>query len=128
MKDRGMSKAFIFIASLTLGAAAGADPQSAAPKDDAPAPTSRAADAKVPEVAIESFVDDTVCRRQQPTGSRIAVKRCRSKTERETPLSESNARIRQQELEELRLNQQYLEQARARARAEALHQAWSQQR
>ena len=72
--------------------------------------------ANVREVDMRTITDDTVCRSERPTGSHIAITRCRSAN---TPEDETSHYLLQRDLEEMRDRQAYQEQAR-RAREAAM--------
>jgi hypothetical protein len=65
--------------------------------------------ANVQEVDMRTVTDDTVCRSEKPTGSQIAITRCRSTN---TPEDETSRYLLQREFEEMRNRQAYEEQAR----------------
>jgi hypothetical protein len=81
-------------------------------------PASQESVAHVQEVEISSFVDETVCRRESPTGSRIAVNRCYSRGQAEDADAQITEYITRQDIEQLRqqqIYQQQVQQARDRA-------------
>jgi hypothetical protein len=76
-----------------------------------------AADADVPKVDMQTVKDDTVCRAERPTGSRIAIKRCFSPR---TALDSARDDVMRRDIEEMRMRQVYQNQARDAAAAAAL--------
>ena len=72
-------------------------------------------------VKVQTLTDSTVCRRERPTGSKIAVKRCYTRSKADTPEQSVADAITRQEIDELRQQQLYYEQARL-ARQIALQQ------
>jgi len=93
-----------------LGGAAAADPSQPTPSGDAV----RAPPVK--EITIDPTIKEPVCRRQAPTGSRIAKARC------EVPSTANSAERDQlrRDLDEMRMRQTMQDQARAAAELEAL--------
>ncbi len=72
--------------------------------------------ADVREVEISDLTDDTVCRREKPTGSRIAVERCRSTNDPgEDKVANQILRQDVQQMRNQQILQQQLEQSRDRA-------------
>ena len=84
-------------------------------------PASSAADAAsappVKEVTIDPNVKEPVCRRQAPTGSRIAKQRC---TTPDAALSSAEREQQRRDLDEMRTRAAMREQARAAAELDAL--------
>jgi hypothetical protein len=76
-----------------------------------------AADADVPKVDMQTVKDDTVCRAERPTGSRIAVKRCFSPR---TAIDSARDDVMRRDIEEMRMRQVYQNQARDAAAAAAM--------
>jgi hypothetical protein len=81
---------------------------------EAPAAASPSADVEVvEELDISEFADDhTVCRREAPLGSRIAVKRCYSTNAPPSARDAVNEQLALQDLETMRQRQMLLEQQR----------------
>lgn len=85
----------------------------------APAPEAAARPSEdVPKVAIESFANVPVCRRHVPTGSRIAVERCTSRPS--VVAAQRQKDFTRQQIETMREQQIYEEQARQALRAEMM--------
>jgi hypothetical protein len=99
----------------TAGTAAlqlSASPDAAAQAAAAPAADSEAAVVK--ELEISAFAEDTtVCRREAPLGSRIAVERCWSTAPANSPEAMSRSQIERDEFEEMRQRQMMIDQQRA---------------
>jgi hypothetical protein len=60
----------------------------------------------VPKVEVASVTDDTQCRNERPTGSRIAIRRCSAKIAAGGGKRENDTLRR--DIEEMRLRQQQL--------------------
>jgi hypothetical protein len=71
---------------------------------------------KVTEVKIESFADVANCRRYVPTGTRIAGERCESPGD-DTAAEAAEYEIMRRDVESMRSQQVYREQARQAAEA-----------
>jgi hypothetical protein len=56
---------------------------------------------EVPTVEIKKTTDDTVCRKERPTGSLIGVTRCRSRS----AAANSDNELMKRDLEEMRMRQ-----------------------
>lgn len=63
--------------------------------------TADAAPAAVPTVDIKKVADDTICRKERPTGSLIGVTRCYSRS----AVSLQNDELMRRDLEEMRMRQ-----------------------
>jgi hypothetical protein len=111
-----MRNALILSAAFAICGVAIAEP------DSVPAKPSRASVPSSTEIPIR-LTDDTVCRREAPTGSRIMTKRCYSRVQRDTATASRNDRLLQEQLDELRRFQAYREQERALARTQGLRRA-----
>ena len=72
----------------------------AEPGDDAP-PAAEETPAAVPSVEIKKVTDDTVCRKERPTGSLISTTRCYSRSVSTLSIDEQMRR----DLEEMRMRQ-----------------------
>jgi hypothetical protein len=106
----------VFIGCLVAGAAA-ADEGAVRDAPPPAPPAVAAADSKAPEVKIESFIDTTVCRNERPTGSKIAVKRCYTRTKGDGSQQETAAdAVARRDLEDLRQQQMQAALARQIAR------------
>jgi hypothetical protein len=70
--------------------------------------------ADVRTVEMASFADEKRCRKERPTGSQIAVRRCNTLTPEQAAQQETVAR---RELEDMRQQQMYQEQSRRAAEA-----------
>jgi hypothetical protein len=120
-----MRNALILSAAFAICGIAIAEPDSATPKPSRE-PTAQIAppgNPKTMTVTTISLADDTVCRREAPTGSRIMTKRCYSRAQQQTAADSANDRLQQEQLDELRRLQLYRQQERALARSEALQRA-----
>src|SRR5262245_31703311 len=97
---------------VSVGSAAAADPSASTPSGADAVSTP-----PVKEVTVTVDRNVTVCRRQAPTGSRIAIERC--------PTTASSAEREQlrRDLDEMRTRAALREQARAAAQLEALRRA-----
>jgi hypothetical protein len=87
----------------------------AAARDSRPAPSRGAANAgeasQVKQVPLKALNDGTVCRTEYPTGSRIGVKRCSSRSE--TAGDKIQNEIMRRDIEEMRDRQLYEQVQRA---------------
>lgn len=93
-------------------AAASTETTFASTADDAPPPV--AAPAAVPTIDIKKVTDDTVCRKERPTGSQIGITRCYS---RSASTLEHDEQLRR-DIDEMRMRQNE-QQAREAAAAMA---------
>lgn len=103
------------LASLATGAAL-SDPAAAETRSTPQAETPR-------EVKLEQLNDTTVCRRERPTGSKIAVKRCYARGGPDTPQHSVANDITRRDFEALRQQQVYYEQVRQAQQAALRQQA-----
>lgn len=108
-----------FAAAIGLLAATGTARSDPAARESRPA----AAAETPPEVKLEQLTDDTVCRRERPAGSKIAVKRCYPRSGAETPQQSVANAITKQDFEALRQQQAYYEQVRQAQEAALRQQA-----
>jgi len=74
---------------------------------------------------MQTLTDETACRRESPTGSRIAVTRCYSTAA--TANDEVNDYVLQHDIEEMRMRQFYEQRARDAAAASMLQRAAGRQ-
>lgn len=95
--------------ALLGGASALADPSPSTPSDAVTAPP-------VKEVTIDPTRREPVCRRQAPTGSRIAKEHCETAG---TPASNAEREQLRRDLDEMRTRQAMRDQARAAAELDA---------
>ena len=111
-----MRNALILSAAFAICGAAIAEP------DSVPAKPSResASSSNTKTIPVRLRDDDTVCRREAPTGSRIMTKRCYSRVQRDTATTSRNDQLLQEQIDELRRSQLYREQERALARTQGL--------
>jgi hypothetical protein len=109
--NRQRSAASFALALLTSLAATAVLCDPAAPQSQAAPSTSQAAETPR-EVEVESLADTTICRRERPTGSKIAVKRCYTRSQADTRQQSVANAIMRQDIEALRQQQVYYEQAR----------------
>ncbi|HEX5045579.1 MAG TPA: hypothetical protein VFX89_00530 [Gammaproteobacteria bacterium] len=84
----------------TAAAPASAEAELADNRGEAP-PAADAAPAAVPTVDIKKVADDTVCRKERPTGSLIGITRCYSRS----AASLQNDELMRRDLEEMRMRQ-----------------------
>ena len=77
--------------------------------------------ANVQQVEMRTLTDDTECRRESPTGSRIAVMHCYSTAA--TANDEVNDDVLKRDIEEMRMRQFYQQQARDAALASMIRRA-----
>jgi hypothetical protein len=120
-----MRNALIVCAAFAICGAAMGEPDST-PAKPATEPALQPAPSATPRamtVTTIALADDTVCRREAPTGSRIMTKRCYSRVQEQTAAAAANDRLQQEQLDELRRLQLYRQQERALARSEALQRA-----
>jgi hypothetical protein len=91
------------VASEPAAAPTSADAAAAPAKadDSAAAPTADAAE--VPTVDIKKLTDDTVCRKERPTGSLIGVMRCYPRSA--SAAADRNDELMRRDIEEMRMRQ-----------------------
>jgi len=120
-----MRNALILSAAFAIYGTAVAEPEPvpAQPSRESTPQAASSSNAKTIAVSIVSLTDDTVCRREAPTGSRIMTKRCYSRVQRDTAIASRNDQLLQEQIDELRRSQLYREQERALARTQGLRRA-----
>jgi hypothetical protein len=113
-----MKKALLVLSFLLGGCATGGALDTSATEQSGSTVTATATArdlaANATQVAISSFEGVAVCRKERPTGSRIAIERCRAPS---TPADELERKIERQDFESMRQQQIYREQARQAAEA-----------
>jgi len=83
--------------------------------------------ASAQQMEISSFTDDTVCRREVRTGTRIGTTRCRSRNEADNAAAKLDEYLTQRDIELMRQQQMFQEQAR-QEREQAFRQRAANQR
>jgi hypothetical protein len=109
-----MRNALILSAAFAICDAAIAEP------DSVPAKAPREFASSNTQTIPVRLMDDMVCRREAPTGSRIMTKRCYSRVQRDTATASRYEQLLQEQIDELRRSQLYREQERAWARTQGL--------
>jgi hypothetical protein len=114
-----MKIGWIATACLALAACASSPSNSDLTQSEAgsAAPASEADLTNVREVSLDSFADLAMCRRYVATGTRIAVERC--EPNRQSAADRVEYEQTRQDVESMRRQQMYQEQARQQAIAEA---------
>ena len=111
-----MKKALLVMSFLLGGCATDGALDTPAAEHSASTATAQDLAANATQVAISSFESVAVCRKERPTGSRIAIEVCRAPS---TPEDELERKIERQDFESMRQQQIYREQARQTAEAAA---------